>query len=143
METKQILLWALVALVVYVLFFRTPTSYYKFSEDDFSKGSGARTGGPRAASFTSMADFAGGEYSGQEKLGEFSPDKILQGQNFLDPRSQIGYPETIGGNLRNANRQERSEPPNPRDPVSIFNLSTIPPDTMRPKFEIQNEYKGY
>ena len=34
METKQILLWALVALVVYVLFFRQP-SYYKFNENDF------------------------------------------------------------------------------------------------------------
>lgn len=78
-----------------------------------------------------------------EDFGQFSPDAILSGQNFLDPRTQIGFPETIGGNLRNANLQERSEPTNPRDPVSIFNLSTIPPDTMRPKFEIQNEYKGY
>ena len=39
------------------------------------------------------------------------------------------------------NRDFRSEPPNPRDPVSIFNLSTIPPDTMRPKFEIENSYE--
>ena len=132
MDTKQLLLWALVAVVVYVLFFRQP-SYYKFNENDFSRTAG---NGPAAASFSSMADFAGGEYSGQEKLGEFSPDKILQGQNFLDPRSQIGYPETIGGNLRNANRQERSEPPNPRSAVSIWNQSTIPPDVMRPSFEI-------
>ena len=78
-----------------------------------------------------------------EDFGQFSPDAILSGQNFLDPRTQIGFPETIGGNLRNANRQERSEPPNPRDPVSIFNMSTIPPDTMRPKFELQNEYKSF
>ena len=76
-----------------------------------------------------------------EDFGQFSPDAILSGQNFLDPRAQIGFPETIGGVLRNANRQERSEPANPRAPVSIFNMSTIPPDTMRPKFEIQNEYK--
>ena len=76
-----------------------------------------------------------------EDFAQFSPDAILSGQNFLDPRAQIGFPETIGGNLRNANRQERSEPPNPRTAVSIFNLSTIPPDTMRPQFEIQNEYK--
>jgi hypothetical protein len=75
-----------------------------------------------------------------EDFGQFSPDAILSGQNFLDPRAQIGFPETIGGVLRNANRQERSEPSNPRDPVSIFNMSTIPPDTMRPKFEIENEY---
>jgi hypothetical protein len=75
-----------------------------------------------------------------EDFGQFSPDKILGNQNYLDPRSQIGYPETLGGVLRNANRQERSEPLNPRTPVSIFNLSTIPPDVMRPKFEIDYEY---
>jgi len=77
-----------------------------------------------------------------EDFGQFSPDAILSGQNFLDPRAQIGFPETAGGVLRNANLQERSEPANPRESVSIFNLSTIPPDTMRPKFEIQNEYKA-
>jgi hypothetical protein len=76
-----------------------------------------------------------------EDFGQFSPDKILSGQNYLDPRSQIGYPETVGGVLRNANQQFRSEPINPRTPVSIFNLSTIPPDTMRPKFEISPEYQ--
>ena len=75
-----------------------------------------------------------------EDFGQFSPEKILSGQNYMDPRSQIGYPETIGGVLRNANQQFRSEPTNPRDPVSIFNLSTIPPDTMRPKFEIGSAY---
>ena len=76
-----------------------------------------------------------------EDFGQFSPDAILSGQNFLDPCAQIGFPETIGGNLRNANRDFRSEPPNPREAVSIFNLSTIPPDTMRPKFEIENNYE--
>ena len=76
-----------------------------------------------------------------EDFGQFSPDKILSGQNYLDPRSQIGYPETVGGVLRNANQQFRSEPINPRTPVSIFNLSTIPPDTMRPRFEISPEYQ--
>lgn len=76
-----------------------------------------------------------------EDFGQFSPEAILSGQNYMDPRSQIGYPETLGGVLRNANLQFRSEPINPRAPVSIFNLSTIPPDTMRPKFEISPEYQ--
>jgi len=76
-----------------------------------------------------------------EDFGQFSPDKILGNQNYLDPRSQIGYPETLGGVLRNANRDFRSEPLNPRTPVSIFNLSTIPPDVMRPKFEIDYDYQ--
>lgn len=73
---------------------------------------------------------------GQEDFGSFSADVILSGQNYLDPRTQIGYPETVGGTLRNANLQLRSEPQNPREAVSIFNLSTIVPDTMRPEFEI-------
>lgn len=73
---------------------------------------------------------------GQEDFGSFSADVILSGQNYLDPRTQIGYPETVGGTLRNANLQLRSEPQNPREAVSIFNLSTIVPDNMRPEFEI-------
>ena len=74
-----------------------------------------------------------------EDFGQFSTDTILSGQNYLDPRSQIGYPETVGGVLRNANLQIRSEPANPRDPVSIWNLSTITPEQMRPLFEIQDK----
>ena len=81
------------------------------------------------------------EVTATEDFGQFSPANILSGQNYLDPRSQIGFPETVGGVLRNANRQERSEPINPRDPVSIWNLSTIPPDTMRPRFEITPEWQ--
>lgn len=73
-----------------------------------------------------------------EDFSQFSTDHILSSQNYLDPRNQIGYPETVGGTLRNANLQIRSEPPNPRDPVSIFNLSTIVPEQMRPQFEIQD-----
>ena len=76
------------------------------------------------------------EVATQEDFGQFAPDDILKGQNFLNPRDQIGFPETIGGALRNANQQVRSEPPNPRNPVTIFNNSTIEPDQMRPPFEI-------
>ena len=76
------------------------------------------------------------DVSAQEDFGDFAPDDILKGQNYLNPRALIGYPETIGGTLRNANQQVRSEPPNPRNPVSIFNTSTIVPDQMRPAFEV-------
>ena len=76
------------------------------------------------------------EIPSQEDFGSFSPADILSGQNYLDPRAQIGYPETLGGVLRNANLDVRSEPPNPRTPVSIFNNSTIVPDMMRPYLEI-------
>jgi hypothetical protein len=74
-----------------------------------------------------------------DDFGQFSTEQILSGQNYLDPRGQVGYPETVGGTLRNANLQIRSEPANPRDPVSIWNLSTISPEEMRPLFEIQDK----
>jgi len=76
------------------------------------------------------------DVSAQEDFGDFAPDDILKGQNYLNPRSLIGFPESVGGALRNANQQVRSEPPNPRNPVSIFNTSTIVPDQMRPAFQV-------
>ena len=72
------------------------------------------------------------EMASQEDFGQFAPDDILKGQNFLDPRNQIGFPETIGGNLRNANQQIRAEPPNPKQPY-VWNNSTIVPDLMQRK----------
>jgi hypothetical protein len=98
-------------------------------------------GGASGGSSVSSASLIPREVVQTEDFGQFSPDKILGNQNYLDPRSQIGYPETLGGVLRNANRDFRSEPLNPRTPVSIFNLSTIPPDVMRPRFEIDRDYQ--
>jgi hypothetical protein len=70
------------------------------------------------------------EVATQDDFGQFAPDDILQGQNFLDPRSQIGWPETIGGTLRNGNQSERAEPPNPKMAYT-WNNSTIVPDLMQ------------
>ena len=75
---------------------------------------------------------------GNQDWSEFAPKSLLR-QNFLSAEKYVGI-NTVGNSLRNANRDIRSEPINPRSPVSIFNLSTIPPDTMRPKFEIGSEY---
>jgi len=66
----------------------------------------------------------------QDNFGQFAPDDVLAGQNFLDPRSQVGWPETIGGTLRNGNQQERAEPPNPKQ-AYVWNNSTIVPDLMQ------------
>jgi hypothetical protein len=59
----------------------------------------------------------------------------LKGKNFLSAGALIGV-NTVGQSLRNANWQLRSEPPNPQIPVSIFNQSTIAPDTNRRPLEI-------
>jgi hypothetical protein len=59
----------------------------------------------------------------------------LKGKNFLSAGALIGV-NTVGQSLRNANLQLRSEPANPQMPVSIFNQSTIQPDTNRLSMEI-------
>lgn len=59
----------------------------------------------------------------------------LKGKNFLSAGALIGV-NTVGQSLRNANKQLRSEPPNPQVPVSIFNQSTISPDVSHRPLEI-------
>ena len=70
------------------------------------------------------------EVASQEDFGEFAPEDILAGQNFLEPRAQVGFPETVSGALRNANQQIRADPPNTKEPF-VWNNSTIASDTMR------------
>ena len=55
--------------------------------------------------------------------------------NLLRAGHQIGV-NTVGSSLRNANLQERSEPPNPTSSVSPWLNTTIEPDLMRLPLEI-------
>jgi hypothetical protein len=120
---------------------QTNKHYPSQTSNHFNAGEGAPfMGSADSVDVVSATSLIPRDVVGTEDFGQFSPDKILGNQNYLDPRNQIGYPETLGGVLRNANRDFRSEPLNPRKPVSIFNLSTIPPDVMRPKFEIGSDY---
>jgi hypothetical protein len=59
----------------------------------------------------------------------------LDGPNFLNPEHLVGI-NTVGQSLRNANRQLRSEPPNPQVKVSPWLQTTIEPDTNRRPMEI-------
>ena len=70
------------------------------------------------------------EVASQEDYAQFAPNDILKGQNFLDPRQQVGWPETIGGTIRNGNHDLRADPPNPKD-AYVWNNSTIVPDLMQ------------
>jgi hypothetical protein len=145
---KTLVAIALLVILLAALFMPKSSFYADPSGADLDRPGAtynAAAAGPSAANTMDYDVSAAGliprEITVMEDFGKFAPDAILRGQNYLDPRSQIGYPETIGGVLRNANRDFRSEPINPRTPVSIFNLSTIPPDTMRPHFEISSEYQ--
>jgi len=71
--------------------------------------------------------FAAGQPSGG--TGE------LQNVNLLKA-GQLSGIDTVGGTLRNANLQLRSEPPNPRTQVSPWSNSTIEPDLMRVPLEL-------
>ena len=64
--------------------------------------------------------------AGQGELGD---------QNFLTAGYHVGV-NTVGQTLRNANRQIRSEPPNPQVKVSPWLQTTIETDTNRRPLEI-------
>jgi hypothetical protein len=70
------------------------------------------------------------EVASQEDYAQFAPNDILKGQNFLDPRQQVGWPETIGGTIRNGNHDLRVDPPNTKSSY-VWNNSTIVPDLMQ------------
>ena len=71
------------------------------------------------------------EFNTAQPVGE----GILQGVNLLDAGSHIGI-NSVGQSLRNANRQVRSEPPNPQVNVSPWMNTTIGPDLPRRPLEI-------
>ena len=64
-----------------------------------------------------------------------SNNNDLSGVNLLKAGFHAGI-DTVGGTLRNANLQVRSEPPNPVVKVSPWMNSTIEPDLMRVPLEL-------
>ena len=72
------------------------------------------------------SSFAAAQPQGQGELANI---------NLLKAGSLSGI-DTVGGTLRNANLQLRSEPPNPRSQVSPWLNSTIEPDLMRVPLEL-------
>jgi len=135
----RVLFAFVVGVVIIVLLKRTgKTSTYSVKEKSFAPVASAAPGPePTAADSCEMKAGTGlassllpREVASQEEFGEFAPEDILAGQSFLEPRSQIGIPETTGGALRNANQSIRAEPPNPKDAFT-WNNSTIAPDTMQ------------
>jgi hypothetical protein len=141
-RTQNLLMVAAVAVLVYLLFTMNNKSEYSIKEREYTAiqmapSTGPTAAGSAAANGCGMANGVGlassllpREVASAEDFGEFAPEDILAGQNFLEPRAQIGFPETIGGALRNANQQIRSDPPNPKDPF-VWNNSTIVPDGMQ------------
>ena len=141
-RAQNLAMLAAVAVLVYLLFTMNKKSAYSISEREYSvygvapamaagpamagpvqNGCGMEKGTGLASSLLPR------EVASAEDFGEFAPEDILAGQNFLEPRQQIGFPESVGGALRNANQQIRAEPPNTKEPF-VWNNSTIVPDSM-------------
>jgi hypothetical protein len=64
-----------------------------------------------------------------------NPQGNLGNKNFLQAGWTAGI-ASVGSTLRNANRQLRSEPPNPQVRVSPWMQTTVEPDITRKPFEI-------
>ena len=142
-RNQSIMMLIAVAVLIFLLFNMNSKSDYSIKERQYAAY--APTSGPAAG--PSAAPVEGGcggmnagtglassllprEVASEEDFGQFAPEDILKGQNFLEPRQQIGFPETVGGALRNANQQIRKDPPNPKEPF-VWNNSTIVPDLMQ------------
>tara|TARA_B100001093_G_scaffold433688_1_gene430780 strand:+ start:398 stop:1021 length:624 start_codon:yes stop_codon:yes gene_type:complete len=78
------------------------------------------------------------------KFADINPngDSSLCEQNFLVADHHVGI-NTVGQALRNANRQIRSEPPNPQVKVSPWLNTTIGPDLVRRPLEIGENCVNY
>ena len=142
---KQMLIVLAIATVIYFMFANNKKSMYSVEETMYApsgygygpSGHGAAVGPSEPGTSCEMKAGTGlassllpREVASQEDFGEFAPEDILAGQNFLEPRAQVGFPETVSGALRNANQQIRADPPNPKEPF-VWNNSTIASDTMR------------
>lgn len=128
---RNVIMLAAIAVVVYLLVnMNKTTSTYRIKERMYApveqtpEKLAMKNGTGLASSLLPR------EVATQDDFGEFAPEDILKGQNFLEPRQQVGMPETVGGALRNANQQIRAEPPVSKD-VFVWNNSTITPDVMQ------------
>jgi len=140
-RTRNLLMLLSIAVLVYLLFnMNNGKSEYTLKERELASvgptavgpsGDAMKAaGGCQMNAGTGLASSLLPREVAQGEFGEFSPEDILKGQNFLEPRQQIGFPETVGGALRNANQQVRSDPATPKQQY-VWNNSTIVADTMQ------------
>jgi len=141
-RNQNILMLVAVAALIFLLFNMNSKSGYAIVEREYAPfGMAPAAPGPVAAPSDAVcggmnkgtglaSSLLPREVASAEDFGQFAPEDILKGQNFLEPRKQIGFPETVGGALRNANQQIRKDPPNLKSPY-VRNNSTIVPDLMQ------------
>ena len=120
---QNIVMLLAVATLIFLLFKMNSTkSGYAVTERQYSAFGAAPAAGPTTAPAATSngcgmdkgtglaSSLLPREVASAEDFGQFAPEDILKGQNFLEPRAQVGFPETVGGALRNANQQIRKDP---------------------------------
>lgn len=103
-------------------------------------GAGAARGSPAATCYPRdrlTADDLLPKDAANSRWAQMNPSGQgdVNNQNYLTAGFHVGV-NTQGQSLRNANRQLRSDPPNPQMPVSPWNVSTVEYDSNRKQFEI-------
>lgn len=141
-RTRRALMVAAVAVLIFFLWHMSNNkSKYTLVEREMapidagevvgpSAGAAKPEGGCQMQAGTGLASALLPREIASEEDFTYAPEELLKNQNFLDPRQQIGVPETVGGSIRNGNQQLRAELPNPRSQF-VWQNSTIVPDTMR------------
>ena len=119
-RNQNMIMLLAVAALIFILFQMNSKSGYAIVEREYSAFGAAPTAGPSVAPApangcgmdkgTGLASsLLPREVASDEDFGQFAPEDILKGQNFLEPRQQVGFPE---------------------DPY-VWNNSTIVPDMMQ------------
>ena len=123
---RQVLIALAIATVIYLMFANNKKSMYSVEERMYApSGYGADVGPSEPGTACEMKAGTGlassllpREVASQEDFGEFAPEDILAGQNFLEPRCPNRFP-------RNGQWcPQKREPTNPR-------RSTKPQGTIR------------
>ena len=137
-RTQNILMIAAVAVLVYLLFTMNNKSEYSIKEREYSAiqmapSNGPTAAGPAAANGCGMENGVGlassllpREVASAEDFGEFAPEDILAGQNFLEPRSRLVSPRlSVVPSAMPINRSDPI-PLTPRIPSSGTTLLSSP-----------------
>jgi len=127
-RNQNILMLVAVAALIFLLFNMNSKSDYSINEREYSMF--APTAGPAAGPSAAGNTVCGGmnrgtglassllprEVASAEDFGQFAPEDILKGQNFLEPRAQVGFLRPlVVRSVTRTNRFART-PPTPRIP---------------------------
>jgi hypothetical protein len=104
-RNQNMIMLLAVAALIFILFQMNSKSGYAIVEREYSAFGAAPAAAPSAGPSAAPANGCGmdkgtglassllpREVASDEDFGQFAPEDILKGQNFLEPRQQVGFP---------------------------------------------------